>query len=694
MILNFEREMMTYKDLDIKISYISYGDDNIAASLIVPALKCTKLYRRSVGFFSSSVFELIMPGIKDLVKNKGKIELIASPRLNPDDCEAIKAGYDAKEKYIADAFSVDFQQELDKLTDKDLMMLAELIAKGYLDIRLAVTLNEKTKEIGMYHDKLGILEDNEGNDVVFYGSANSSLSGYKNNYEKVRVVKSWIDGQRESVNDELDEFSSLWNGTNPYVSVYEYKDAAKEDIVKVINDHKKTKSSDPIKLRDYQQQAIDAWVKNGYKGFYVMATGTGKTWTAIFSAKRLIQEHPATIVICAPYKHLVKQWSEDVITAFPNAKVIMVFGENANWENEIKQEIIRKKLGNKTQLIIISTIASFTMDRFKTTLSALHDDKLLIVDEAHRFKELTGYIRDTYKYMLGLSATPFSGKSAESGNKLMNFFGGKVFNLPIEDALGKFLVNYYYHPIYVYATEDEEERFNGYTPKIASCFKNGNCIDPERLAKYLRGRLRVISMAQEKIDKLHSIIDKIKDHDHVVVYCGDGKLFDNEGDEIRHITIVKKALNDAGYRASQFTAKENMQERMELVDNFTKGTISALAAIRCLDEGINIPSIKSALILSSNDDYREFVQRRGRILRQYGDKQYADIYDVIVLPEENDKTWASIEFRRFYEYAKLALNSEELLKDLDVMCNRYGLDIDTIGVFDYDDEDTEEQLDE
>lgn len=684
---------MTYKDLDIKISYISYGEDNIAASLIVPALKCTKLYRRSVGFFSSSVFELIMPGVKDLVKNKGKIELIASPRLKAEDYEAIKVGYDAKEKYLTNVFSTEFQQELDKLNDRDLMMLAELIAKGYLDIRLAVTLNEQTKEIGMYHDKLGILEDNEGNEIVFYGSANSSLSGYRNNYEKVRVVKGWIDGQRESVNDELDEFTSLWNGTNPYVCVYDYKEGAKEDIVRVIDNHKKVNLSAPIELRDYQKEAINAWVKNGYRGFYVMATGTGKTWTAIFSAKRLVQEHPVTIVICAPYKHLVKQWSEDVISAFPDAKVVMVVGENLNWENEIKQEIIRKKLGNETQLIIISTIASFTMDRFKNTIDDIHDDKLLIVDEAHRFKELTDYIKDTYKYMLGLSATPFSGKSSESGNKLMDFFGGRVYNLPIEDALGKFLVDYYYHPIYVRATEDEEEKFNGYAAKIASCFRKGKCIDPERLAKYLRGRLRVISMAQEKIDKLQSIIGHIKDQDHVVVYCGDGKLFDDEGDEIRHITVVKKALNSAGYRASQFTAKENMSERMDLVDNFNKGTITALAAIRCLDEGINIPSIKSALILSSNDDYREFVQRRGRILRKFKDKRNADIYDVIVLPEEDNITWASIEFRRFYEYAKLALNSEELLKDLDIMCERYGLDIDTIGVFDYDDE-MEVQLDE
>lgn len=127
-----------------------------------------------------------------------------------------------------------------------------------------------------------------------------------------------------------------------------------------------------------------------------------------------------------------------------------------------------------------------------------------------------------------------------------------------------------------------------------------------------------------------------------------------------------------------------MQERMQLIDSFNKGEISALAAIRCLDEGINIPSIKSALILSSNDDYREFVQRRGRILRTYKGKQFSKIYDVIALPSDNMEQWAKIELRRFNEYAKLALNWNELQLDLDELLLRYGLTQDDIDVYDYE----------
>lgn len=164
-------------------------------------------------------------------------------------------------------------------------------------------------------------------------------------------------------------------------------------------------------------------------------------------------------------------------------------------------------------------------------------------------------------------------------------------------------------------------------------------------------------MVQEKVTRIDEIINRVAENDHFVVSCGDGKLFDeNTGMELRHIQSIKRVLSAHGFKASQFTATENMTDRMELVDAFNKQEISALAAIRCLDEGINIPSIKSALILSSNDDYREFVQRRGRILRTFGDKAYANIYDVVVLPSSDVQGWAKIELRRFHEYARLALN--------------------------------------
>lgn len=681
--------MNSYRDLDISLSYISHGDNNIADSFLNPVLKCTKEYCRSVGFFSSSVFQTIMSGITRLAQNGGKIKLIASPKLDEDDIKAIELGYKQRNLAVEDAFTRNFKNEIEKLDDTKLLLLFDLIRKEVLDIRLAVT-----EGYGMYHDKLGILKDFSGNSLVFYGSPNSSYSGYRTNYEKIRVVKGWESNNRSIILDEKEEFDSLWNNTNEYIQVYDYKKTAEKELIEIIHTRKQNKKSETVKLRDYQEKAIKAWIDNGYNGFYVMATGTGKTWTAIFSAKRMLEEKAAMVVVCAPYKHLVKQWSEDIKSAFPEAGIILVSSENPGWEKQITDEIIRCNYNRNHQLIIISTIASFTTKKFMDSIFKYKGERLLIVDEAHRFTNRPDALHSVFKNMLGLSATPFSGTSAEKGNELMKFFGGQVFNLPIETALDKgYLVPYYYHPILLSATPDEEERFGKLTRVIISCFRNNQCINPDLLVSALRSRLRIISMAEEKQKFIGTIIDEIKEKDHVVVYCGDGKLFDYDlNKELRHIQSIKKVLSEHEYKASQFTASESMQERMELVDSFNKGEISALAAIRCLDEGINIPSIKSALILSSNDDYREFVQRRGRILRTYPGKKDAVIYDVVVLPNQEMKQWAIIELRRYLEYARLAINWSELENQFTDLLDQYNITYDDVDVFDYDE--FEEAMDE
>ena len=675
---------MSFKDLEIKNSYINQGHEGLVEAFLNPALKHTKEYKRSVGFFSSDGLLPIMDGLMALARNQGKIKLIASPRLNEEDINAINSGYEQRQEHVTNAFSRNFVEEMDKLSEVKLQFLCELIRSGVLDIKIVV-LKGKNISAGMYHDKLGILRDFDGNAIAFYGSPNSSYGGYKGNYERIRLARSWKSAFEDIVQEEEAEFDSLWGNTNPFLETYNYTDTAEKKIIEVIKRKSAASKKTGIVLRDYQEKAIEAWVANNYHGFYVMATGTGKTWTAIYSAKALVEKHPCMIVICAPYKHLVKQWAEDVEKAFPEAKIIMVSSENQGWDHQITTEIIRGHYNPNSQIIIISTISSFRMERFNKAISKYKGERLLIVDEAHRFTDRPETLHAEFDYMLGLSATPFSGKSAAKGKELMAFFGGQVFSLPIEEALDRgFLVPYYYYPIFVNATFDEEEKFSKYSFIISSCFKGNVCVEPEKLARALRGRLRIISMAEAKMDQLKSIVEKIGERDHFVVYCGDGKLFDENGDELRHINAVKKVLTELDYKPSQFTAKENMATRMDLVDSFNKGQIDALAAIRCLDEGINIPSIKSALILSSNDDYREFVQRRGRILRLYNDKKSAKIFDVVVLPSSYSTGWAAIELRRFHEYAKLALNWDSLSATLDDLLNQYGLDITDVDVYDYE----------
>lgn len=272
----------------------------------------------------------------------------------------------------------------------------------------------------------------------------------------------------------------------------------------------------------------------------------------------------------------------------------MISSENPQWYTISKRLVLSQQYHPEKQIILITTIKSFYSAKFEKVINLSDEEKLLIVDEAHRFTQRPENLRRAYSYMLGLSATPINGKQNESGIALLDFFGGLAYNLPIEEALERnFLVHYNYFPVYVTATSAEEENFNAISSNMAGCFRDGVLIDRERFVKYVRARLRIMGMAEEKLARIKTFVDQIKEKDHFVVYCGDGRLFDEQDEEIRHIQFVQNQMDDMGIRTSQFTANENMDRRMELVDMFNKQEIDALVAIRCLDEGINIPSIKA-----------------------------------------------------------------------------------------------------
>lgn len=294
--------------MDVSISYTTYGEANIRDALIIPALKEAVLYKRSVGFFSTSVFDTILPGILSLARRRGKIQIIASPHLSENDIEAIELGYSARNAVYTNAFLHDFEEAVSALNDEKLRMAVDLIVSGILDIRIVdfEANGSNGASAGDYHDKLGIISDEMGDSIVFVGSPNETENGYRRNYEKVRVFKSWDSVQDMYVEDEIREFDLLWDGQNPYLKTYTFHEALVQSILKINKQREQQRTnSSPIKLRDYQQDAIKAWVDNHYHGFFVMATGTGKTWTAIFAAAELVKIEPCMVVIAAPYKHLV-----------------------------------------------------------------------------------------------------------------------------------------------------------------------------------------------------------------------------------------------------------------------------------------------------------------------------------------------------------------------------------------------------
>jgi len=673
---------MNYRDIPLEISYKSVGEETFW-KVLNPLLTCTKIYKRSVGYFSSSALNFIGNGVIELARNGGKICLATSPKLSDEDIYAIKSGYKARE-ILERQFVFETQEALKVISDENAKLLYMLIKDGIVDVKIVTRID------GLYHDKLAVFEDFDGNIIVCVGSNNETGNGYNYNYEKVRVYRSWsdIDGR---VADETNEFESIWNNSNSDLVVYDFMEAFEQEVLeRVSNTGIYKKDATKYEMRDYQIEAKEKWNNNNHNGFFVMATGTGKTITALNAIKQFISDNEIFTIIAVPYKHLVAQWHDDVKGFFPTASIHIVHGEIKEAETQIYAAYLQAKKRYKP-IIVITTIKSFFLDRYVNLYDKIEYEKLLIVDEAHNFiNRISDDLSNNYKYKLGLSATPVFGADVSKTDALLNWFGGQVIDLPIEKALGKYLVNYEYYPIFVHATVNDEAKFTKATSLMLSGIEpiSKVIIDEEKFTLGYRGRLRAISMAEEKQERIAEIFAQIQDKDHTIIYCSDGKLWygekSSEIQEIRHLEYMLKLINNTcllstgSGKASKFTATEGIDERMQLIDSFNKGYIEYLVAIRCLDEGINIPSIKSALILSSNDNYREFVQRRGRILRQYSGKDKACIYDVIVLPSLGNKPFAQIEFRRYYEYARLALNAESLLDQLNHYLAKYDLTLDDI----------------
>lgn len=670
---------MNFRDIPLDISYKSVGEESFS-QILNPLLSCTKNYKRSVGYFSSSALDFIGDGILELARRGGKIMLATSPQLSADDIFAIQSGYKARE-IVERCFLSEVQSALNDISDANAKMLYMLVKEGIVDIKIV------TRQNGIYHDKLALLEDFDGNIIACVGSNNETGSGYNYNYEKIRVYKSWNDYEGR-IADESKEFESIWSNDNSDLVVYDFMSAFENEVL--CRYEKKgiyKNDTSKYKMRPYQIEAKDKWNENEHRGFFVMATGTGKTITSLYSIKEFVLNNKIFTVIAVPYKHLVSQWAEDVKEFFPDAAIHVVHGEIKNAETQIYASYLQA-LKNYRPIIVITTIKSFLLERYVNLYDKIDFDRLLIVDEAHNFaNQISDDLSIKYPYKLGLSATPVFGTDEEKTNRLLSWFGGQVVDLPIEKALGKYLVNYEYHPIFVNATENDEKKFSKATTLMLSGIDlvRNKIIDEEKFTLGYRGRLRAISMAEEKHERIAEIFSNIEDKDHTIIYCSDGRsLFDGKQDEMRHLEYILQLINMScltsvgSGKASKFTATEDIQERMQLIDSFNKGYIEYLVAIRCLDEGINIPSIKSALILSSNDNYREFVQRRGRILRLYEGKKIAHIYDVIVLPSISNKAFAEIEFRRYYEYSRLALNKDYLIDMLEHYLSEYDLSYDDI----------------
>ncbi|WP_416676601.1 DNA phosphorothioation system restriction enzyme [Egbenema bharatensis] len=446
-----------------------------------------------------------------------------------------------------------------------------------------------------------------------------------------------------------------------------------------------------LKLRSYQQQAIANWFANKGRGTLKMATGSGKTITALAIAAELYQrsvEHnkplQGLLIVC-PYRHLVTQWAT-AARQF-GLQPVLAFESVQNWQGELQSQLLAVLSGNQPFVTVITTNATLIRDSLQSQLQFFPQRSLIIGDEAHNLgaTRLESSLPQEIKLRLALSATPERYFDERGTERLLEYFGSVLEpEFTLKDAIAaKALVPYLYYPVLVELTEPEIERYEELTRRMGRAIGiGGDMDDNEVLTALLVQRARLIGAATNKIKALRQIMSDRLQTSHTLFYCGDGSV---EGEvteaSVRQLEAVTTLLQDEfSYRVQTYTAATSLEEREELCYQFTHGILQGLVAIRCLDEGVDIPEIQTAVILASSSNPRQFVQRRGRILRPSPGKERAELFDMIVIPPDlGRESWRiernllRKELQRFVEFADLAVNSGQARKVLLPLQEKYQL---------------------
>ena len=673
---------MSFIDIDSEIESTYYSAKcNLVDAFYNKVLAESIKYDRVSGFFNSTSLAVAAMGMSRFILNKGHMRLVCSANLNENDVNAINDAEDLK-KIISSNFAEDFESIENELLKNHVKMLGWMVANDILEIKIGVTLNEDGDfGIGIVHPKIGILYDEFGRSIVFDGSVNETRAGWLENVESLRVFKSWK--HSEFMVNDAGHFDDLWFNSTDGVEVFDLPDIPKSILVdnapksnaefeklviKNNEDIKKLLSKSKPKLRGYQNEALKSWIENNYKGIFSMATGTGKTYTALSCFDRLIHDKDNLLtVIACPQLHLIDQWLSALKEFKYDGKCIIVSGDNKNWEKELVR-VIADLMGSRKNAVVLTSFVKFSDEDFMDIIKLYLGEKFLIVDEVHgigSYKYRSGFLDINYDYKLGLSATPEIEDDLERTELVYENFGGIVFEYTLKKAIyDGFLTPYKYHPIFVDLTEGELKRYKILSSKIASLLRknNLNCADEDNLDKYIRQRRNLINKATNKLNCLREFLDIHNDIKDLIVYCADKK----------HLNEIKLILDGYGISNHKFTGDEDTKkvhgksERETILNLFSEGHYRALCAMKCLDEGVDVPSTKNAVLLASTMNSRQHVQRRGRILRKSPGKDIANIYDFIVVPNlknetESVKNIFKSEKKRYEEYANSARNRIDCL---------------------------------
>jgi superfamily II DNA or RNA helicase len=675
------------KDSSLKQEYRT-GQDNLVADFYAPCLKSSNTYDRAVGFFRSTAFSLVSEELLAFVQNNGKIRIICSPDLDARDIDAIKQGYESKKNIVIASIIKEIQSLLsDSENIEKTKVIATLVALNILDIKIAI----RPESSGIYHEKIGIFKDSIGNAVSFIGSVNETWSGWHSNgnFESIEVFCSWKNADDlERVNRHSSHFKNLWDGLVSSIEIYDFPTAARENLCRIAVDNlekidwKKLKIITPNNARkpfEHQLLAIENWKKNSYKGILEHATGSGKTFTAITALKEHL-DNKKPVLVLVPSKLLLRQWVKEIKEEVREITILKAGDGNNTWK---KPGVLRSfsSDSNVTDFrVIVSTMQTASSDEFISKISQ-GDHLMIIADEVHQ----SGSPENSKIYSikagkkLGLSATPVRYGDKEGTSRMLEYFGGIVQPIfTLNDAINSDrLVKYEYYPYEVNLNAEEAYEWKELSIKISkemaiSSSKSDSFHLSDKARMLLIRRARIAKKAKAKVEIAEKILkENYKDDEKWLIYCEDQE-------QLNQILQRIKAL---GLHVNEYHT--GMGADMDSTLDWYKKHGGIMVSIKCLDEGIDIPDISHALILASSQNPRQFIQRRGRVLRKAPNKTKAVIYDTIVVPLNIDNEPEQVallksELCRAIEFADSSINSSAAFK-LKKIAIDLGLDIKEIA---------------
>ncbi|MFH4675922.1 DEAD/DEAH box helicase family protein [Vibrio alginolyticus] len=709
---------MQFSALGLKAKYDS-DEESILDSVHIPLLSHADRYDRAVGYFSSDVLAAAAQGLEKFIYSEGKMRLIIGDPLSDNEYEAVMKG-------ILNPCKRKSFQLVDLLLGSEeinLKLLTYMVAKGQLEIKFAFTHQ------GMFHKKIGIFYQQD-EIVVFSGSANETLAGLsKYNSEEISLFFSWRESFVDYGLVEVDNFNALWSDTKKRAKVvsidseayqkiqvgvdlealgkelfpaayppkiakpfFSYSFPKSEQQLAKLDIEAKTPRK-PLKINgkvfdlfSHQIDAINNWRKSDFNGLFKLATGSGKTITSISALTELYEERhkngKATFaIISVPYIELANQWVKEL--ALFNIIPIQCYEGYDKWASTLDKKLLRFRTGTLDFICVIVVNKTLSSDLFQSKIAkVLPEDMLLIGDECHHLGSQSYFkALPPARYRIGLSATPFRTDDDEIEGSpfpdtikqnLLSYFKGIISEYSLSDAINDgILAPYRYELVPVYLNEQEQQEYEEYSAKIQKLIlrarSNKLSSDEQSMLTNMCGaRSRIIATSS---GKLPALISYLKNHPdlsltHSLIYVGEGT---EPGKSTPYITKVTNRLHEYGCKVSKFTSQETPSERSRIMDSFKAKRIDALVAMKVLDEGIDVPVCQSAFILASTRNPRQYIQRRGRVLRKAAGKNEALIVDFVVLPlpgvvNNYSQNLLRAELERIEDFKLTATNPQEIEK--------------------------------